>query len=467
MKNVHRALVFTLATLSVPGLVHATNGYFLIGYGAKSLGMGGVGVALPQDSLAAASNPAGISFLDTRVDLGMEFFNPPRRAGGGAADPVNYPTEFEFGSKFGPEGNKSGSNEFLIPSMGGIFKFNRKLTFGFAAVGAGSNTRYSHSQNFFSLTGKPPGADWGTLGVNLIQMQMLMTGAYKIAPNQSVGASLDFAVQQFRAYGLGNFGGIFNFSSDIDHLTNQGNDWSYGAGLHLGWMGVFLDDRVNLGANYASRTYMTRFRKYAGLFAQHGSFDIPEHYALGIAVKATKKITVAADIQRIMYHNIKSIGDTAPTTSLQDLCTRPIGVAQSQCSPGNTPQPASNALGADNGFGFGWKNQTVYKLGADYKWDDRWTTRIGVNYGKTPIPKDQLLFNLIAPALTEVHITLGATYAPNASSEINAFYTQGLKHAEVCAVNDGCKTMLTQAAGTYVAAELEIRTLGIGYSLKF
>ena len=42
----------------IPSAAVATNGYFLIGFGAKSRAMGGVGVAYAQDGLAAAANPA-------------------------------------------------------------------------------------------------------------------------------------------------------------------------------------------------------------------------------------------------------------------------------------------------------------------------------------------------------------------------------------------------------------------------
>jgi len=149
---------------------HATNGYFLIGYGAKSRGMGGVGVANPVDAFAAAANPAGIAFVGSRGDIGAELFNPPRASAGGATDKDNFPTEFGYGAK----DVKSGSNLFLIPSMAAVYKFNRKISMGFAAIGAGSNTRYRADQNFFSLTGIPAGEiSWGTLGVNLMQMQML------------------------------------------------------------------------------------------------------------------------------------------------------------------------------------------------------------------------------------------------------------------------------------------------------
>ena len=59
---------------------HATNGYFASGYGIQSQGMGGVSIAFPQDSLAAASNPASIGFLGDRLDVGVTYFQPNRSA---------------------------------------------------------------------------------------------------------------------------------------------------------------------------------------------------------------------------------------------------------------------------------------------------------------------------------------------------------------------------------------------------
>jgi long-chain fatty acid transport protein len=59
---------------------NATNGYFQHGYGIKSQGMGGVGIALPQDALAAATNPAGMAFIGDRYDLGVNIFRPEREA---------------------------------------------------------------------------------------------------------------------------------------------------------------------------------------------------------------------------------------------------------------------------------------------------------------------------------------------------------------------------------------------------
>lgn len=56
---IRKMLLVALAL--APFAAQATTGYFAHGYGIKAKAMGGVGIALPQDALAAATNPAGIA----------------------------------------------------------------------------------------------------------------------------------------------------------------------------------------------------------------------------------------------------------------------------------------------------------------------------------------------------------------------------------------------------------------------
>jgi long-chain fatty acid transport protein len=150
--------------------------------------------------------------------------------------------------------------------MGGVYKFNRKMTVGMAVIGNGANTRYDQS-----VPGKPSCIDGNTTGgtgstvfnfnclssptagVQVLQMQMLPGAAYKLTKNHSIGATLALAVQQFRAYGLQSFGQDGLGYADGEDLTNRGNDYSYGAGIRLGWLGKFFNQRLSLGANYARR----------------------------------------------------------------------------------------------------------------------------------------------------------------------------------------------------------------------
>ena len=409
-KHLRSLCVMTL--LITPLGAQATNGYFLIGYGAKSRSMGGVGVAYGQDGIAAAANPAAMADVDIdgamRIDFGGELFNPPRS--------VKHKSD-----TLGNTNEKSGSNLFVIPSMGAIYKFNRKLTLGFAFIGNGANTRYDQT-----VPGKPNcvdgnspegtgsyffnfncNADSQTVGVNLLQAQMLPSFAYKVNKNHTIGASLAIGIQTFRAYGLGAFEDLGFAGVGATKTSGNGNDWSYGAGIRLGWMGKFFDKRLTLGTNYASRVYMTEFEDYEELFAEQGDFDIPEHFAIGAAFKITPKLTIAADIQRILYSDIASINNKGPNardkTDLNPACP---GFDEPRC-----------LLGGDDGMGFGWDDATAYKIGLNYDHNREWSFRAGYNYGETPIQDDQVLFNMLAPATVEHHLTAGFSYRPNKNME--------------------------------------------------
>ena len=59
MKLKKLAGILAIAGLVVPGIASATNGYFAHGYGMKSKGMAGVGIALPQDAPPMAAGVFG------------------------------------------------------------------------------------------------------------------------------------------------------------------------------------------------------------------------------------------------------------------------------------------------------------------------------------------------------------------------------------------------------------------------
>ena len=64
------AALAALCVAAAAQTAQATNGYFSHGYGVKSQAIAGVGIALPQDGLTAATNPAGTAFTGTRLDVG-------------------------------------------------------------------------------------------------------------------------------------------------------------------------------------------------------------------------------------------------------------------------------------------------------------------------------------------------------------------------------------------------------------
>ncbi len=62
--------------LLAASLAHATNGYFTDGVGAKNKGLAGAGSADPEELLIIATNPAGLAFVDERIEVGVELISP-------------------------------------------------------------------------------------------------------------------------------------------------------------------------------------------------------------------------------------------------------------------------------------------------------------------------------------------------------------------------------------------------------
>ena len=410
-------VALSLSIVSFPTSTFATNGYFMIGFGSKSRGMGGVGVAKGVDGLAAAFNPATMGDVGTRFDIGFDIFRPQFRVT--HSDGLLSQTLIKEDG-FGPSFAFGKNGWYLLPNMGGTFKRSEKMTLGFAMVGAGAASLYNqalppgNTSYFFNFNGL---AGDDKVGVDLIQVQILPSISYKVHEQHTIGASLAIGMQWFSARGLLAFEDL-NLAVGKDSISNEGRDFSYGAGIRLGWQGKFLDGKLVFGANYSSRVEMTEFEKYKNLFAEQGSFDIPENFAIGVAYSATPSLDLMFDIQRINYSDVASVGNPGPnpydTTDFNPLCP---GVDPPECK-----------LGGDLGMGFGWTDQTVYKFGISYAYGERWDFRGGVNYGETTIPNDQVLFNMLAPASVEWHLTLGLTYEFNNGIELTGNYVHAFEN---------------------------------------
>lgn len=426
-----KKIAVLLAIAAASGSAFATNGYFSHGYGMKAKGMGGVGIAMPQDGLAAATNPAGMVMVGDRLDVGVDWFKPNRHAD------IAGNTFFAGSLNGSYDGN--GDSSFLVPEFGYNKMLGWDMSVGVSVYGnGGMNTKYSTSPFAAGGLGAFGGQNPG--GVNLEQLFIAPTFAMKLNKDHAVGVSLVMAYQTFGATGLQAFGNA-GFSSDANSLTNKGNDHSTGWGLRLGWTGQ-VSENVTLGATYASKI-KGKFNDYKGLFAEQGRFDIPENYGIGIAVKATPALTVAADIQQINYSNSKSIANTA------------------DCLFAGTCQ-----LGQNNGAGFGWRDMTVYKLGASYELSKELTLRAGVSTNRQPIPASQTFFNILAPGIVEKHLTLGGTWTLANKNEL----TVGYMHAFKKSVNGSGS--IAGPIGTFLGggeANLQMSedSLGVGYGIKF
>lgn len=219
---------------------------------------------------------------------------------------------------------------------------------------------------------------------------MLATVSYarKLSEQHSFGVGVMLIRQQLDIDGAGSIG------------LPKGRDESYGGVLRLGYLGK-LTDELNLGLSYATRGYMGKMRHVENLLAEGGDMDMPPNYSIGLSyVKGDWAL--AADVQRILWSDVKSLGNPG-------LCR------------------ASGAPGDREDTGFGWRDQTVYRLGVAYQATQDLILRVGYNDASQLLDSRDGFLGMLAPAANHQHVTLGATYRLQGGNELSFAYVRSFK----------------------------------------
>lgn len=408
-----RFIVLSLS--SVPSLAFGTTGYFSHAYGTKAEGVAGVSIALPQDTLSIASNPAGLTDISDSIDVDISAFQPDREA-----------TLVQGGQARRYSGNDT--KTFLIPAFGYVRHLSERVAVGVAVYGnGGMNTDYA--KNPFARFGAQ-----GSAGVDLSQAFLSPSVAWKVSDRHSFGIAANFAYQRFEAKGVGLFAG---FSAAPPAVSDRGYDNSHGIGVRVGWQGR-MTDRLTIGATWQSQIAMGKFSKYAGLFADKGGFDIPSSWGIGAAYDISPRWQVGADYQRIHYSNVASVGNSVASL----FQGKPLGVT--------------------GGPGFGWRDVSVVRVGTILRVTDRLTLRAGASHNTQPIPAAETFFNVLAPGVVEVHATLGASWKLSSTNEISA----SVMHAFERTVN-GAGSIPSSFGGGEANVSLAETSIGVGISHRF
>lgn len=379
------------AGLAAPPAAQATDGFFSHGYGMKNKGMAGAATAATHDAFGGANNPASMAWVGDRLDLGIDWFNPRRRA------------ERE-GSLAGLDFSAdSDSRNFYIPELGYNRMISPNLSVGLTIYGnGGMNTNYKGGQiNCGAGANSANGlCGSGRLGVDLSQLIIAPTVAWKFHDRHSLGVSPLFGYQRFRAEGLQAFDNPF-FTSSPGKVTNRGYDSATGWGVRIGYLGR-LSDLLTVGGAYSSKINMGKFDKYRGLFANQGDLDIPENWNLGAAFAITPSLSLSFDYQFIKYSSVAAVSNPSNVQAL---------------------------LGTPGGRGFGWGDVSVYKVGLQWQQSDKLTWRAGYNHSDNPIKARDVTFNILAPGVVKDHFTLGATWTLDGGSEVTLAYMHALKNS--------------------------------------
>lgn len=383
----------------------ATNGYFMIGYGAKSIGLAGAGVALPQDRLVGALNPAGVVQVADGYDAGLRVLAGIRNGsvdcrGIGACDAVIK--------------DRSARDLFAIPNFGWKRQLDEDLAIGVSVYGNGGiNTTFGrafYDEALARILGGTPGTPGfprdGKIGVDFSQLFIAPTLSWQPHAAHAIGISPILAVQRFSARGFESFARL---SADPGSVTGRGTDYTLGGGFRVGWIAQ-LTPELRFGAQYTSRIWTKKSTKYNGLLADNGSMEAPSHWTVGLAYALTERLTLVFDYQQIAFNSIGALSNPGPTA------VELLGMI--------TPE---RRLGADDGIGFGWTDESVFKIGAAWRATDRLTLRTGWNHGSSQIPNAEALMNIIAPATINDNATIGGSWDFPGLGELSFSYMYAFK----------------------------------------
>jgi long-chain fatty acid transport protein len=364
-----------LAALALPPPALATNGLFLVGYGAETTGRAGANLAVSDRTLALNSNPAGLSQLQGRhYSMNLSILAPTLESG----NAINSSVDAE-------------DRLFPLPAVAYIRSpHDSKWAWGWGLVAQGGMGATFKNQNTF----------FGTRDETYTEVRFVtLTPAvsYALTEDMSVGATLNagWADASFRFFPRTSF-----FNSQAPQNSFFGVDMKRAGGpqasLRLGWSWRARPD-LSFGAIYQTRTWsnfengdmVVNFNAHPMLGrkvsydAEMKGFNFAAQAGAGVAWRPSPDWVLALDVKRYFWDSaMNTITVTAKNPSVQG-------------APPEIVLP----------FVFNWRDQWVYAVGADYRLSPSLTVRAGYNYGENPVP-DATLTPLF-PAITDKHASLG------------------------------------------------------------
>jgi long-chain fatty acid transport protein len=259
------------------------------------------------------------------------------------------------------------------PEGGFNWHLDPDLAVGFSVSGAGVGSDYAQPAL------PVPGA--GNAKTSLRVAEFSPAVAWKPRPDLALGVGLTLARLQFEADGVIVPAPV---PGGLMPLPGHGTQTSTGAGLRAGLLWKPTAEWT-LGVNLKSRTRMGKLDGYDRdlLAYSDGRIDLPAQYGAGIAWQPTERLTLAADGMRVLWGHMKVMQDPN---------------------------------------GFAWRDQPVWRIGAAWMVDERWTLRAGYSRNRGQIDSSRTVQNLLVPSIHEHAYTAGLSWRLSPKSELNLGY---------------------------------------------
>ena len=422
-------LSILLLGLAGSGELFASNGYFNHGMGTKNKAMAGAGIASPDEAMAMVNNPAVALAVAGRSEIGLAVFLPSS-----SYETTGTPENGQNGAfTIGPGNLDAEDQTLLVPYFARSWQLGDDSAFAAALyTRSGINTEYRGGTATFDPDGPGPApvtTQPGTLGDGdvkwkLSQALLDLGYARQVSERVSLGASAVLATQSFSIRGVGTLAPLTQTwassgGSELPgHLSGNGSDRSFGAGLKLGAHFQWTP-KLSLGLMAQSKIYLSDLSDYSDLLPSGGNFDIPANLKLGLSWRFLDNAVFSIDTEYIFYSDVEALGNSG-----RDLRQCPTA--------GYGGTDLSACLGGSNGAGLGWKNVPVYKFGLDWKVSQNWNLRGGFSFGDQPVGTSEASNNLFTPYLAESTYTFGFSRAIGAGRELNfaVMYTEEESHLQ-------------------------------------
>ncbi|MFW5761303.1 MAG: OmpP1/FadL family transporter [Cyclobacteriaceae bacterium] len=396
-----KILLFTI-TVTLSGQLWAS-GFQVLLQGNRQTAMGNVGVSLNPDAYSLFFNPGGLGMMEyNQISVG---FNPI------FSNNVFWNSQVE-NSNYTAETDNPMGTPFHFYGVWGPQESNIKF-------GLGVYTPYGSGVNW--------GEDW--IGRNVLEQISLQaifiqpTVSYKLADWLSVGGGFVYAVGGVNLQRSLPIAAEGDPSVELDGSAN-------GVGYNVGML-LKAGDNFNFGISYRSRVDMevsggdASFTAIPGALAQFfpagntfdASLPLPSNLTFGATYFASDKFQVSAEANLV--------GWSAFDTLAFDFTT-------------NTPQLADSKSPRN------YENSWVFKLGGEYKLNDKIALRAGAYFDQTPVQAGYMTPE--TPDADRLGLTFGIGYnvSDKLSLDLSFLYIDGKERTQTFAE--------ASTAGTYVPA---------------
>ena len=358
-------------------------GYQVSLHGQKQNAMGLAGTALSFDAGCMFFNPGGLGFVKDRISIsgGMSFINATTKFQ--KTEPSVYQAETD---------NPLGT-PFYFYAAG---KINEKLSVGLAV-----NTPYGNSLKW--------GNEWaGKFLIEEIKLKAIFiqpTLSYKLNEKLSIGAGFVYAL------------GDFSIKKAIPVTFQDGTDGqatiegsTTNMGFNLGLM-YKPTEKITIGLDYRSKVDMnlkdgdvtmsvpaSLSTNFPATNKVDATLPLPANPDFGVSYKLNEKILLAFSLNYVFWDVYDSL--------IFDFKTNTSALADSR-----NPRE--------------YKNTLIYRLGAEYKANEKWAFRAGAYYDPTPTNADY--FNPETPSLNNTVLSCGLSYNPikKLSVDVSFLYLMG------------------------------------------